>query len=66
VEFGILVFVLLIDVVVFRWANRVSDKLDEGRMLITEKVFGFLIAAIAVQLVLDGLASVGVIAPVPH
>ena len=29
VEFGILVFVLLLDVVVFRWANRVSDKLDE-------------------------------------
>ena len=65
-EFGILVFVLLIDVVVFRWANRVSDKLDESRMLVTEKVFGFLIAAIAVQLVLDGLASVGVIAPIPH
>jgi multiple antibiotic resistance protein len=65
-EFGILVFVLLVDAVVFRWANRVSEKLDEGRMLITEKVFGFLIAAIAVQLVLDGLASAGVIAPVPH
>jgi small neutral amino acid transporter SnatA (MarC family) len=66
VEFGILVFVLLLDVVVFRWANRVSEKLDENRMLVTEKVFGFLIAAIAVQLVLDGLASVGVIGPVPH
>jgi multiple antibiotic resistance protein len=66
VEFGILVLVLLIDVLVFRWANRVSEKLDEGRMLVTEKVFGFLIAAIAVQLVLDGLASVGVIGPVPH
>ncbi len=66
VEFGILVFVLLLDVVVFRWANRVSDKLDEGRMLVTEKVFGFLIAAIAVQLVLDGLAMVGIIAPVKH
>ena len=66
VEFGILVFVLVLDVVVFRWANRVSDKLDEGRMLVTEKVFGFLIAAIAVQLVLDGLADVGVIAPIPH
>jgi small neutral amino acid transporter SnatA (MarC family) len=66
VELGILVFVLLLDVVVFRWANRVSDKLDENRMLVTEKVFGFLIAAIAVQLVLDGLASVGVIGPVPH
>jgi tellurite resistance protein TehA-like permease len=66
VELGILVFVLLLDVVVFRWANRVSDKLDEGRMLVTEKVFGFLIAAIAVQLVLDGLALEGIIAPVPH
>ncbi len=66
VEFGILVFVLLLDVVVFRWANRVSEKLDEGRMLVTEKVFGFLIAAIAVQLVLDGLALIGVIAPIEH
>lgn len=65
-EFGILAFVLLLDVVVFWSANRVSDKLDENRMLVTEKVFGFLIAAIAVQLVLDGLASAGVIAHVPH
>jgi small neutral amino acid transporter SnatA (MarC family) len=63
---GILAVVLLIDVAVFRWANQVSAKLDENRMLVTEKVFGFLIAAIAVQLVLDGLASAGVIAPVPH
>ena len=66
VEFGILMFVLLLDLVVFHWANRLSDKLDEGRMLVTEKVFGFLIAAIAVQLVLDGLAMEGIIAPVPH
>ena len=66
VEFGILVFVLLLDVVVFRWANRVSDKLDESRMLVTEKVFGFLIAAIAVQLVLDGMVQIGVLASVPH
>jgi small neutral amino acid transporter SnatA (MarC family) len=66
VEFGILVFVLLVDVAVFRWANRVSEKLDENRMLVIEKVFGFLIAAIAVQLILDGLASAGVIAHVPH
>ncbi len=66
VEFGILLAVLLLDVVIFRWANRVSDKLDENRMLVTEKVFGFLIAAIAVQLILDGLASAGVISAVPH
>ena len=66
VAIAILAVVLLIDVAVFRWANRVSAKLDESRMLVTEKVFGFLIAAIGVQLVLDGLASVGVIAPVAH
>jgi small neutral amino acid transporter SnatA (MarC family) len=58
--------VVLLDVAVFRWANRVSARLNENRMLVTEKVFGFLIAAIAVQLVLDGLASVGVIAPISH
>jgi len=66
VAVAILAFVLLIDVAVFRWANQVSARLDENRMLVTEKVFGFLIAAIAVQLVLDGLASAGVIAPIKH
>jgi small neutral amino acid transporter SnatA (MarC family) len=63
---GILAVVLLIDVVVFRWASAVSARLDENRMLVTEKVFGFLIAAIGVQLILDGLESVGVIGPVKH
>lgn len=66
IAIAILAVVLLIDVAVFRWANQVSSKFDEGRMLVTEKVFGFLIAAIGVQLVLDGLASAGVIGPVPH
>ena len=65
-ELGILAVVLVLDVVVFRFANRVSEKLDANRMLVTEKVFGFLIAAIAVQLVLDGLAMSGIIGPVPH
>jgi MarC family membrane protein len=53
--------VLVLDAVVFRWANRVSQHLDQSRMLITEKVFGFLLAALAVQLVLNGLDAVGVI-----
>jgi multiple antibiotic resistance protein len=53
--------VLLLDVIVFTWAPRLSSILDEGRMLVTEKVFGFLIAAIAVQLVLDGLARSGLL-----
>ncbi len=58
---GLLAVVLALDVAVFRWANRVSDHLDESRMLVTEKIFGVLLAALAVQLMLDGLDSVGII-----
>ncbi len=58
---ALLGLVLALDVAVFRFANRISDQLDESRMLVTEKIFGFLLAALAIQLVLDGLHSVGVI-----
>jgi multiple antibiotic resistance protein len=58
---GVLIAVLALDIVVFRWAVQVGGKLDASRMLVTEKVFGFLLAALAVQLVLNGLSDVGVI-----
>lgn len=58
--------VIGIDVVVFRLAKQVSAHLDESRMLVTEKVFGFLLAALAVQLALNGLADLGVIHLVGH
>ena len=58
---GVLILILALDVAVFRWAVRVSGHLDASRMLVTEKVFGFLLAALAVQLALDGLSDVGVI-----
>ena len=61
-----LAVVIAIDAAVFRWANRVSEHLDENRMLVTEKVFGFLLAALAVQLALDGLSDVGVIQLIQH
>ncbi|HTU94619.1 MAG TPA: MarC family protein [Solirubrobacteraceae bacterium] len=63
---GLLAVVLALDVVVFRWANRVSDHLDENRMLVTEKVFGFLLAALAVQLMLNGLQDLGLIHLAAH
>jgi len=63
---GVLALVLALDVVVFRAANRVSSHLDESRMLVTEKVFGFLLAALAVQLILNGLHSDGVIHLITH
>ena len=61
VVLGILILVLALDVVVFRWAVQVSSHLDASRMLVTEKVFGFLLAALGVQLALSGLADVGAI-----
>ena len=63
---GLTAIVLALDVVVFRWANHVSDHLDESRMLVTEKIFGFLLAALAVQLMLDGLDSLGLIHLASH
>ena len=63
---AVLALVLVLDVGVFRWANKLSERLDESRMLVTEKVFGFLIAALAVQLALNGLDDVGVIHLIRH
>jgi small neutral amino acid transporter SnatA (MarC family) len=63
---GVLVVVLALDVVVFRWAVQVSSHLDPSRMLVTEKIFGFLLAALAVQLMLNGLSDVGVIHLTSH
>jgi len=58
--------VLVLDIVVLAAANRVSSHLDPARMLVTEKVFGFLLAALAVQLALNGLADIGLIHAVEH
>jgi len=63
---GILIVILALDIAVFRWAVQVSSHLDASRMLVTEKVFGFLLAALAVQLALDGLSDVGVIHLIGH
>jgi multiple antibiotic resistance protein len=61
VEIAVLAVVLALDVFVFRWADRAGQMLNEDRMLVIEKVFGFVIAAVAVQLVVDGLHSLGVV-----
>jgi small neutral amino acid transporter SnatA (MarC family) len=39
----------------------VGEHLNENRMLVFDKVFGFLLAALAVQLVLNGLSDLGLI-----
>jgi multiple antibiotic resistance protein len=62
----LLVAVFAIDVVVFRWATRASEYLVENRMLVVEMVFGFLLAALAVQLTLSGLEDVGALNLTSH
>jgi small neutral amino acid transporter SnatA (MarC family) len=63
---GALAVVIVLDAVVFRWAAQVGQRLNENSMLVTEKVFGFLLAALAVQLALDGLSDLGVIHLLHH
>jgi multiple antibiotic resistance protein len=63
---GILIVIFALDVATFRRAVHVSNHMDESRMLVTEKVFGFLLAALAVQLALNGLSDVGVIHLTSH
>jgi multiple antibiotic resistance protein len=58
--------VLVLDILALTAANRISSHLDPARMLVTEKVFGFLLAALAVQLALNGLADAGLIHTVDH
>jgi len=56
-----LAVVLVIDAAVLSLAARVSSFLNGTVLLVTDKVFAFLLAATAVQLVLDGLSGTGVI-----
>jgi len=48
-------------VALFHWARGAGGHLNENRMLVIDKVFGFLLAALAVQLVLNGLSDLGLI-----
>ena len=44
--------------------NSLAKHLDKSRLAVTEAVFGVLLAALAVQLMLDGLADLDIIAMV--
>jgi multiple antibiotic resistance protein len=67
---SILMFVILVglvllmgalDLLVFTNLDRLSKHLDPHRLAVTEAVFGVLLAALAVQLMLDGLFDLGII-----
>jgi multiple antibiotic resistance protein len=67
-----IVFVALVllmgafDWLIFKNLDSIAKHLDKSRLAVTEAVFGVLLAALAVQLVLQGLADLGVIQVVGH
>ena len=58
---GMLLVVAVIDYGTFLASHRLDNWLTHERILVMEKVLGILLAALAVQLILNGLADVGVI-----
>jgi multiple antibiotic resistance protein len=58
---GLVLLVGAIDWLVFSNMNKISKYLDPSRLAVTEAVFGVLLAALAVQLMLDGLHVLGII-----
>ena len=56
----------LIDILVFTNLEKISKHLDPHRLAVTEAVFGVLLAALAIQLMLDGLAQLGIIEMLAH
>ena len=65
VMLGILIGLVLLmgalDIAVFTNLDKLSKHLDPSRLAVTEAVFGVLLAALAVQLMLDGLHVLGII-----
>jgi MarC family membrane protein len=62
---GLLIVLVLLmgafDWLVFSNLDRLAQRLDKSRLAVTEAVFGVLLAALAVELVLKGLAGLDVI-----
>ena len=63
---GMIFGIMIVDLFVFYLSARLAKYLSHQIIELTERVLGILLAALAVQLVLDGLDDVGVISLLPH
>jgi multiple antibiotic resistance protein len=58
---GLVLMVGALDWLVFKNMDKLSKHLDPSRLAVTEAIFGVLLSALAVQLMVDGLAQLGII-----
>ena len=58
---GLVLLVALVDVLVLNNAHRLDRYLTHERILVLEKVLGIMLAALAVELGVQGLAQLGII-----
>lgn len=58
---GLVLLVGGLDWLVFTNMNKIAKFLDPSRLAVTEAVFGVLLSALAVQLMMDGLHELGII-----
>ncbi|MEM9682729.1 MAG: MarC family protein [Pseudomonadota bacterium] len=63
---AIILAVGAIDLLVFRNIDKISKRLNPTTLIISEVVFGILLTALAVELTVSGLASLGIIEAVHH
>ena len=64
---GLVLLVGAFDYLIFANIDKLSKRLNPTSLVISEVVFGLLLTAVAVQLTVSGLGSLGIIAPAsPH
>lgn len=63
---GLVLLVGAFDYSIFANIDKLSKRLSPVSLIISEVVFGILLTAVAVQLIVYGLGSLGIIAAIPH
>jgi multiple antibiotic resistance protein len=58
---GLVLLMAAIDWAVFSNIDKLSKHLDPSRLAVTEAVFGVLLAALAVEMAVKGMADLGII-----
>lgn len=61
---GLVLLVGALNLLVFVNLDKLAKHLDPARLAVTEAVFGVLLAALAVQLMVDGMAELGIISAI--